>query len=236
MRPSIRRLSIGSTVIAACIVCLPGHAQIAHGGLGLPVYDIPGLTGFVTTGADMSGLSVRATFSNGLIETRLWTTTGPAAGGVSGSGWSLSLDGDSFSSPWMFDFGPNLSTQLTNLLLEGSAGLTVFDRAEPNPGTSGSAQGSDISFANGSCGSCGAFALYFAVVSIGGAQPVGDIFHSLTLSFTEGTGPRGDWSFLQDTDNDSRFVPGIPEPETYALMLGGMGFMAWAARRRRKPA
>src|SRR5688572_25758991 len=34
--------------------------------------NIPGLTGFATTGAMMDGMSVRAVFSGGTDETRLW--------------------------------------------------------------------------------------------------------------------------------------------------------------------
>ena len=51
------------------------------------------------------------------------------------------------------------------------------------------------------------------------------------MTFTGGSGPRENFAFVQDTDNDIRAM--IPEPETYALMLGGFGLMALIARRRR---
>jgi hypothetical protein len=35
-----------------------------------------------------------------------------------------------------------------------------------------------------------------------------------------------------DTDVPG-IVPGIPEPETYALMLAGLGLLGYASRRRR---
>ena len=31
-------------------------------------------------------------------------------------------------------------------------------------------------------------------------------------------------------------VPGVPEPETYALMLAGLGAVGFVARRRKQPA
>ena len=39
-----------------------------------------------------------------------------------------------------------------------------------------------------------------------------------------------DFSFLQDTDNDARV--NVPEPETYAMMLAGLGLLGFIARRR----
>ena len=51
------------------------------------------------------------------------------------------------------------------------------------------------------------------------------------ITFTEGTGPRTNFSFVQDTDNDIRAL--VPEPETYALMLAGLAMLRVVARRRR---
>jgi hypothetical protein len=177
-----------------------------------------------------------ATFSGGLSQTLAWATTGANSGGVSGTRWSLSLDGDSFSNRWNFIFLDQGSLgQLTKLVLDGSTGLTIFDRTTVGDivGTPGSAQGLDFSF-NSGCGSCMANATYSGLTSIGGAAAVGDLWQTLTVDFTGGTGPRTNFAFLQDTDNDSRFVPGIPEPETYALMLAGLAALGAVARRRRQ--
>ena len=64
--------------------------------------NIPGLTGFITTGAMMNGMSVTAYFNNGSFETEFWGATGAVSGGVIGTGWSLGLTGDSFTSSWSF--------------------------------------------------------------------------------------------------------------------------------------
>ena len=238
MKPTLSKLSLAGAALVASMAGTSAHALINYSTVDpplSPLVDIPGLTGFATNGAMMAGLSVTATFTGGLTETLSWATTGAASGGVNGTGWSLSLDGDSFNSPWMFAFDTQGSLgQLTQLILNGSTGLTILDRTNPSSGTPDSAQGADFSFAGGTCGGCDANAIYSGLTSVGGAAAVGDLWQTLTVDFTGGTGPRADWRFSQDTDNDSRFVPGIPEPETYALMLGGLGLVGWVARRRRR--
>jgi len=56
--------------------------------------------------------------------------------------------------------------------------------------------------------------------------------HLPHITFHDGTGPRVDWAFVQDTDNDTRGM--VPEPGTCALMLGGLGLLSVPAKRRRR--
>jgi hypothetical protein len=52
----------------------------------------------------------------------------------------------------------------------------------------------------------------------------------------------GEFGFFNNSQQNVRYagfvqtggVPAIPEPQTYALMLAGLGAMTWAARRRRR--
>jgi hypothetical protein len=55
----------------------------------------------------------------------------------------------------------------------------------------------------------------------------------------------GEFAFFNNSQQNVRYagfeqtggvpvVPGIPEPETYALMLAGLGALGWASRRRRR--
>jgi hypothetical protein len=225
----------GSALAVGLALALAGNAAnaaVAYVEDTTTTSNIPGLTGFTTNGSQMSGMSVTAIFSGGLNQTLSWATTGATSGGVTGSGWGLSLGSDSFGGSWNFSFTAvtaGLGT-LTQLILNGDTGLTVFDRSFGGAGTPGSASGWDFGFISGFDGD--ATATYSDIVAIIPSAPVGDLFHKLTIDFGQG-GPSSDFSFVQDTDNDSRLNQ-VPEPASLALM--GLGLAGLAALRRRKQA
>lgn len=206
----------------------PSSAAVINYFEGGTATDIPGLTGFATTGAMMDGMSVTACFTVLGCQTRVWADlAAPNSGGVSGTGWGLSLTGDSFGGAWLFTMGDNLG-QLVSLLLDGRSGLTIFDRTEPSFGTDGSAQGMDW-FTSLNAGTI-IDVTYLDPTGVGGAPPVGDLFQQVFIDFGQ-TGPRTGFSFVQDTDNDSRFTGKVSEPST--LMLLGLALIALARTRRR---
>ena len=214
----------------AAVVSTPVSGAIIYATGGVQT-DIPGLTGFQTTGAMMDGMQITACFSGIGCETRAWADGGgPGGGGVTGTGWALRLIGDSFFENWEFDF-TNDPGQLETLLLDGRGALTIFDRTFGGAdGTPGSSLGRDWTSALGDNTTINV--TFLDPTTINGAPAVNDIFQQVSVDFGV-TGPSADFAFVQDTDNDSRFnPPTIPEPST--LLLLGLGMLAFAGVHRRR--
>ena len=222
----VKRLLAAFTLAFA--VAAPGSAAtINYATAGVPT-NIPGLTGFATTGAMMDGMDVTACFTVLGCQTRSWADLGANSGGVAGTGWDLALTGDSFTGNWLFNMGTDLG-QLVSLLLDGRGSFVVFDRTFGGAtGTNGSALGTDWFTALN--GGTTIDVTYLDPTSVGGAAAVGDLFQQVFVNFGQ-TGPRIPFSFQQDTDNDSRFTNKVAEPST--LLLIGIALLALGRIARR---
>jgi hypothetical protein len=209
----------------AAMTSVPASAATISYFTGGSQDNIPGLTGFATSGDQMVGMGVTVCFSILGCESRVWAATGPGAGGVTGTGWSLTESGDTFNvNAWTIDFGPNQG-QIISIALAGGP-FTLFDRTAPAPGTPGSANGRD--FDTGADGVI--HVTYIDPVAIIPDAAVGDVYHNMLIEWIDGTGPRQGFSFSQDADNDVRLT--TPEPTTLALL--GIGALGLALSRRRQ--
>lgn len=229
-----------ATAAVAVALAVPAHAAtIVIVDDNTTPATIPGLTGFATTGAMMTGLGVTACFTVSGCQTGVWATTGAQSGSASGTGWTLSVNGDTFTAGiWNFDFTtPGANGQLVSLLLDGRDAFTIFDRtlSPPDPGTPGSASGRDFDTAFGAITDF-IDVTYMNPTSVGVAAAVGDLFQQVFISFRPNanggpSGPRDDFTFSQDADNDSRFNK-VPEPGSLALLaIAALGL--GLSRRRR---
>ena len=220
-----------------------------------PPQNVPYLGAHVTTGEDMTGMTVTAYFSGAAPETANWMATGnPLEGQAVGAGgdWSLTQSDDSYSFPWKLQYQQQGKGVLTGLSLDGMAGgvlenQVVFDRTKDAlgdfTGTPDSALGRDFVTDPNLYPHFNIHADYSGEVKVS-TEPsaYGDIYRFLNLQFKADdvaghvniAGLDGydihEMVFYQDTDRLSR----VPEPSSLAMGFLGLGMMVCRPGRKSK--
>jgi hypothetical protein len=200
-------------------------------------FNTAALSGFTTNGAQQNGMEVTVFFSDGSSETIVWAATGATTGGVTGTGWSMTLGGDSFTTPFVMTAG---DVQIAGFSMNGRPGVgTIFDVISDPELSPGSARGRPFElFGSIPDGIQTINVEYTDRLSVGGTF-YGDLYTVMNVDFDGRFLSNATLRFISDTDNsrfDSIIVPvdppnGVPEPGT--LLLIGSGLLGLAMRRRR---
>lgn len=196
--------------------------------------NITALSSFNTTGAEMGGMSIMLNFAGGGSETVAWAATGVDSGAATGTGWTITQSGTTFTNQsWTANFG---SLIVESMMFDGRPGLTVFDATQPSPGSEGSSLGKNFLTSFAGPVDDVITATYSRNVMIAANPALSDIYNILDVDFSDiaGGGATGTFTFTQDTDNDIRAV--VPIPAALPLFLAALGGLGLVARRRTQPA
>lgn len=192
-----------------------------------------------TTGADMVGMLITATYSNGTSLTCSWTSSGTCSNTPTGGGFSVTYPAGNSTSPlnggtdWTIA-NTRTGLSLTSIVFDGIPGKTAFDRcmgllggfndtgtsllACLGEGTANSSAGYSVGDGNGGS-AINANVQYSNQLHLAGQAAVGDLWGKITIAFTSNFAPGATFTFRTDTDTLSPLIlTDAPEPATFAMM------------------
>jgi len=241
-------------VVTIGVVSLTADAATTVVAVPGTPHQTPAIDSFQTTGDEMAGMEVWATFATPagpVVRTATWTAlVAGLSGGAVDAGWfKITESGDTFSSisttgPWQL-YNLNALYSLIGFELYGAPGSTTFDRSPPVPpeGTPGSDVGRDFDVYDKSVNPNPPYlidydvtAIYSDILNLTGDPAVGDEYARLTVEFGANTpvAPGTVLSFHQDTDNAAVRGTIVRTPDVASTsMLVGLGLMGLGALRRR---
>lgn len=195
----------------------------------------PALVTYQTTGSDMNGMAVTFTFTDGSTATSFWLGGGNASGDTGGV--ALTLSGDSYFNQWKLANNNADGLGVTKMVIDAGLGDTAFDQTFGSlTGTPNSASGKTFKPTTGKTG-LDMKATYSDIIRVAPDSPVGDLYRTLTVEFTNkgGFAAARAMTFWADTDTveplTTTTATKTPAPPALVLALFGLPLLL----RRKRP-